>query len=94
MRKHDDSLLMPRPEDKGQRPFVEVLVGKGHSQEIALLSRGTVGVSETLKVSITKFFDRKDEQSLAELFCVQAGKDSLIFPSSDVEDLLTFWSLK
>lgn len=39
-KKHEDSLLMPRLGEKGQRLFVEVLVGKGKPHGTAPVSRG------------------------------------------------------
>jgi hypothetical protein len=82
-KKYNDSLLMPRSEDKGRRSFVEVMLGKGHSQETVSSSRGTVDISGKQKVSVTEVCDMKEEQRLPRFFGVQVGKDNLIFSSLD-----------
>jgi hypothetical protein len=54
IKKHEYFSLMLRLEEKERRSFVEVLVGKQQPHEMALVSRGRVGILGTQKESVKK----------------------------------------
>lgn len=70
-RGHAAKVSSPRLEDQGQRLYMDVLVGKGHSQKIVYSSRGIVGILGIQSVRDMEDSGWKDEQSLPENCGVQ-----------------------